>query len=70
MTVFLSICLSVCVLLIDTNRCLSLSIMSACVTAALQPDRLLAEHMLLVAVLHRLVDTDVGMLLMPALCML
>eukprot|EP00117_Sycon_ciliatum_P007494 scpid41909/ scgid10577/ Nucleolar MIF4G domain-containing protein 1; SGD1 homolog len=44
----------------NTNTCLSRCILAVCITPALQPDRLLAEHMLLVAVLHRTVDTDVG----------
>lgn len=47
----------------DMNRTLSATILAACVSYHSASDRLLAEYMLLVAVLHRRVGTEVGQFL-------
>ncbi|KAG9348041.1 hypothetical protein JZ751_004061 [Albula glossodonta] len=44
----------------DMNETLTEVLLSACVTPALMPDRLLMEHVLLVSVLHHTVGLEVG----------
>ncbi|KAG8573426.1 hypothetical protein GDO81_012402 [Engystomops pustulosus] len=44
----------------DMNDTLSNVVLSACITAALMPDRLMMEHVLLISILHHSVGIEVG----------